>query len=193
MSSYLRTLSSAFSCLAVLGLAGCGEGPQIREYVLKPETERIVTSDVLRSQFPVIPFRWAVPEKWRSAENDQFSLMAWAAGPKDSPEEARITISELPQSAGIEPQVARWRQQIGMDQAPEAELKKDVKQLAIGEESGSWIELQGAKETILGLILIADEKMWVLKYRSSNETARQQRAVFRGFCESLRVQKARRS
>ncbi len=180
-------------CLILTALTGCGESPQVREYVLKPETERIITSEVLRSQFPVMPFRWTVPEQWRSAENDQFSLMAWAAGPKDSPEEARITVSELPPGAGIEPQIGRWRVQIGMDQGTEAELKKDVEQLAIGEESGSWIELQGAKETILGLILIANEKMWVLKYRSSNETARQQRAAFRGFCESLRMQKARRS
>lgn len=174
-------------------ILGCGERPQIRQYVQEPETKQVVTSEVLRTQFPVIPFRWNVPKPWRSSTNDEFSVIAWSAGPANSPEEARITLSKLPGSAGIAPQVMRWRGQIGLPEVDQTEAMKAVETLTIGEDTATWVELTGPQETILGLIVVESDRLWVLKYRSTTETAGRERPGFREFCESLRIEKSGRS
>lgn len=182
-----------FAVCLLMWLAGCSERPRVQQYVVPSDVDKVVTSEVLRSQFPVIPFRWKVPEQWRSASNDQFSVVAWSAGPASSPDEARITLSELPGTAGIEPQVLRWRGQIGLPEQEPSEALRSVETLQLGARAGSWIELRGETETILGLIVADADKLWVLKYRSTNATAEQQRSVFRGFCESLTLEKSGRS
>ncbi len=190
MSSKLTVFFVSFFCL----LAGCGEQPKVRQYTVEaPAADRVVTSDVLRSQFPVIPFRWSVPKDWRSASNDQFSVVAWSTGPAKSPKEARITLSELPGSAGLEPQITRWRAQVSMPEADPVEAMKSVETIPLGKDQGSWIELRGPQETILGLIIADSGKLWIFKYRSTNDTAAQERADFRQFCETLQIEKSGRS
>ena len=175
-----------FVCGVVL-LAGCGEQPQIRSYLADPETEEVITTEVLRNQFPAIPFRWKVPADWQVAENDQFSVIAWTVAGEDPASAARITLSELPGSAGLVPQIARWRGQVGLPEQAPADTMKTVETLKLGEQSGSYIELPGPKETILGLIVTHKNQMWVLKYRSENSTAAQAGKSFRSFCESLQL------
>ena len=87
-------------------------GQRSVNYVVEREEERIFTSDLLKSEFPTIPLQWDAPSEWDLAENDQFSTMAWSTGPEGS--QARITVSAVPASAGVEPQVIRWRRQIGL-------------------------------------------------------------------------------
>lgn len=171
-------------------LTGCMEKPQIRQYTVTPESGRIVTTEAVRGQFPVIPFRYSVPSSWRKAVNDQFSVIAWSAGPKDPKSEARITLSDLPPAAGLEAQIARWRGQIDLPTVEASELMKQVQTLKLGDASGSWIELTGPTETILGLIISRPDKMWIVKYRSSRATAEQQKKTFREFCESFRIETA---
>lgn len=170
-------------------LAGCGEQPQIRSYQADPETEKIITTEVLRNQFPAIPFRWKVPAEWQVAENDQFSVIAWTIAGNDPTSAARITLSELPGSAGLVPQIARWRGQVGLPELDPAETMKSVETLKLGDQTGSYIELPGPRETILGLIATHKNQMWVFKYRSENSTAADAGKSFRSFCESLQLTK----
>ena len=115
-------------CLFVLVLfCGCDPQSQIREYEVVREPGKVMTSDVLRDQFETIPFRWEVPKGWQQAENDQFSLFAWTAGPKS--EASRITISSLAGSAGIEPQFIRWQGQLKIPETATAELLKSVEEV----------------------------------------------------------------
>lgn len=178
----------AFSVALLFSLAGCQEKPVIRQYSVAPETKKIVTTEAVRSQFPVIPFHWTVPPDWRMAPNDQFSVVAWAAGPKDPKSEARITLSDLPASAGLEAQVVRWRGQISLPAVDPSEAMKDAEALKIGSETGTLVELKGPEETILGLIVSRPDKMWIVKYKSARATADQQRKSFREFCESFRLE-----
>lgn len=187
----MRYLNILLVCLM---LTGCGEPPQIRQYTVPREEEKLVTTEVLRKQFSVIPFRWKVPSDWRAADNDQFSKLAWTAGPESPSEQARITVSDLPASAGLNAQVERWAGQVklGTDEAKKA--LQSLERLPLGDNSsGAWIELRGEKETIYGMLVSESETLWVIKYRSPNATAEKQRALFRGFCESLKLEKSGRS
>ena len=176
---------SGFCLFVLVLLCGCDPQSQIREYEVAHEPGKVMTSDVLRDQFETIPFRWEVPKDWEQAENDQFSLFAWTAGPKG--EASRITISSLAGSAGIEPQFIRWQGQLKIPESETAELLKSVEEVTLGEIKGRRIEIKGEAESILGMIVPYNEKLWVIKFRGTNSTAADQRKAFRSFCESLKA------
>ena len=174
-------------CLFILVLfSGCDPQSQIREYEVAREPGKVMTSDVLRDQFETIPFRWDVPKGWQQAENDQVSLFAWTAGPKG--DEARITISSVFGSSGIEPQFIRWQGQLKIPESATAELLKSVEEVTLGELKGHRIEINGETESILGMIVPFNDKLWVIRFRGSNITAADQRSAFRSFCESLKAE-----
>jgi hypothetical protein len=170
----------------LLVITGCGQGSDIREYEVDREQEKILTSDVLRDQFEAVPFRWSVPKNWTATENDQFSAFAWTAGSGEAA--ARITVSELPGTAGVEPQFVRWRDQLMMPKIDPADVMKSVETLTMKGLTGQYIDIEGDSESILGMIVSHKGKLWIFKYRSANSTADQQRDAFRKFCESLSVE-----
>lgn len=177
ISLRMLLLATATCTLSV----GCGEPPPIRTYVVASENEQEFTSELLRRDYPPIPFRWSVPSSWSLATNDQFSLRAWNAGPPA--EQARITLGRFPAGAGVEAQVARWRRQLELP--PDANAMKDVENLKTQNGDASYATLTGKEETILALILPIDAQMWILRFRGQNSTAKVEGDGFRRFCESL--------
>jgi len=173
---------SLITIVALGGLAGCADNTDIREYSVQGDGSKIYTSDVLRSEFQPVPFRWEVPKSWKTAQNDQFSKMAWSAGPDDTP--ARITISDLAAQAGIAPQFGRWAGQINYPNNDPAALMQLVQNISLGDMSGQWIELAGPSETILGMIVPFEDKLWVVKLRAEKSVAEELMKDFRSFCES---------
>jgi len=177
----LRTLFTAGTlCLAI---AGCGEPPAIRQYVVDSENEKNLTSDLLRREFTPIPFRWDVPGTWKLASNDQFSLRAWTTGPPT--EQARMTLGQFPAHSGIPPQVQRWRRQLGLEQVSEKEAMKSVSELQTKNGTGSLATVRGETETILAFILPIESNYWIFRFRGANAMAETNRDVFHKFCESL--------
>jgi len=183
---FMNDLKTIVLLLMPVLLSGCGQSSAVREYEVPREDEKILTSDLLRDQFESVPFRWKVPKDWQTAENDQFSAFAWTAGPSGAT--ARITVSGLAGTAGVEPQFTRWRGQLQLPEMSPAEMMKAVEQVSLKGLSGQWIEIKGESETIMGMIAPYKEKLWIFKFRSTNSTADNQRAAFRGFCESLTVE-----
>lgn len=180
-----RRMATQLIMVAALVVSGCQNEPPIREYEIDSEIDRVMTSDVLRDEFGAIPFQWDAPASWTVAQNDQFSKVAWQTGPKGS--EARITLSDLPIAAGMVPQLTRWRGQIGLTQESDANPMDGTEQLKLPTGAGTYVDFQGDEETILGMLVPQGSKLWVFKFRGSNEVADQQRAPFRKFCESVRV------
>lgn len=182
----MNDLKKSAVIIFLVCLSGCEPGSAVREYEVDREPGTVLLSDVLRDQFEAVPFRWTVPREWQAADNDQFSTMAWKAGPADA--SARITVSGLPGTAGVEPQFVRWRGQLQLPEIDPAELMKSVETITMKGLTGQWIEIKGESESILGMIVSYKDKLWILKYRSANSTAADQRDAFRGFCESLTVE-----
>lgn len=178
-SGYIR-LSCALFCLLS---AGCGEQVQIAEYEVPSENDHGLTSEVLRDQFPPVPFRWDVPQTWRIAANDQFSVRAWTTG--DPADAARITVGRFPSASGIPAQVIRWRRQLEMESVDDETLMKDVTQLETKDRPGSFVSLHGERETIQALILPIEKDFWIIRYKSSLATAENEANAFRAFCQSV--------
>ena len=178
-----------FDILCVLLLlthAGCNKSSGVLQYDVDRESEKVLTTDLLRDQFDPIPFRWKVPAEWAEAENDQFSAMAWTAGPKSDP--ARITVSGLSAASGVEAQIVRWRGQLQLPEMAVSEVMKSVEDVMLQGATGKWCAFANDTESILGMIVPHQDKLWIIKYRSGNDTAAKERDVFRSFCESLQVE-----
>ena len=182
----MNDLKTSVLVSVALVLLGCGQNSAVREYDVPREDEKVLTSDLLHDQFESVPFRWEVPKNWVATENDQFSAFAWTAGPSSA--SARITVSDLPETAGIEPQFIRWRGQLQLAEIPPADVMKTVETVSLQGLTGQWVEINGDAETIMGMIASYKDKLWVLKYRSANSTAVEMRDSFRSFCESLKVE-----
>jgi hypothetical protein len=171
--------------LVASALGGCAPAPEIREYTVKSEHERVFTSEMIRSQFPAIPFQWSVPDSWGVADNDQFSKMAWEVSLDG--EEGRITLSDLPGAAGLIPQVTRWQGQLGMTPDPKANPMDDMETVELNGGTGTIVDLKGEDETILGMLLPVNDKLWIFKFRGRNKLADSERDSFREFCKSVEI------
>ncbi|MCP4170344.1 MAG: hypothetical protein GY758_06175 [Fuerstiella sp.] len=152
---------------------------------MKSEHERVFTSEMIRSQFPAIPFQWSVPDSWGVADNDQFSKMAWEVSLDG--EEGRITLSDLPGAAGLIPQVTRWQGQLGMTPDPKANPMDDMETVELNGGTGTIVDLKGEDETILGMLLPVNDKLWIFKFRGRNKLADSERDSFREFCKSVEI------
>lgn len=174
--------------LMSLIFAGCNREAASTRYEVDRESERVLTSDLLKDQFDPIPFVWSVPSEWAEADNDQFSAVAWSAGPKNAP--ARITVSGLSISSGLEAQIVRWRGQLKLSEMPADEVMKSVEDVKLKGGTGKWCEFKNETESILGMIVPHRDKLWILKFRGENSTAAKERDRFRSFCESLKIESA---
>ena len=183
MLSLIALRKSFFAGGLCLIIAGCGESPGIRNYVVDSENRNDLTSEMLRREFPPIPFRWAVPESWSVAANDQFSLRAWRV--EATIATARITLGQFPVSSGIPAQVQRWRRQLELEAVSDDDAMKHVKALKTVNHAGSFATIKGRNETILAFILPIQSQFWILRFKSDNTIAEDEGEFFRGFCRSL--------
>ncbi len=162
---------------------GCGEPPAISQYVIDSETDPHFTSELLRRDFPPVPFRWEIPKSWSPTSNDEFSLRAWNAGPPAA--SAGITIGRFPARSGIPSQVHRWRRQVGLERKSDDEAMKAVESLKTKNGAGSFAAIEGPTESIFAFILPVKSHFWIFRFRARNDTAGVEADGFRSFCESL--------
>ncbi|MCA9049473.1 MAG: hypothetical protein KDA89_12140 [Planctomycetaceae bacterium] len=179
--------SRMFFCSFIVCMCGCGSSGEIREYVVDFERERVFTTDLVRKEFPELPFQWKTPPDWQLTDNDQFSRVAWRVGPIE--DEARITLSEVPNMVGLEAQLSRWRTQVKLPEADNAEAGQGTENIELDGTPATWADFQGPQETIMGLFVDVGDQFWIFKYRSGNETADGHRDEFRRFCETLKYVK----
>lgn len=175
-----------FCVLLLLTQVGCSKNSGIIQYEVDRESDKVVSTDLLRNQFDPIPFRWKVPAEWTEAENDQFSAMAWTVGSKSDP--GRITVSGLSAASGLEAQIVRWRGQLKLPEMAAAEIMKSVEDVTLSGATGKWCEFKNETESIQGMIVPHTDKLWIIKFRGGKATAEKVREAFRGFCESLKVE-----
>ena len=81
-----------------------------------------------------------------------------------------------------------WRGQLKLPQLTAAEVMKFVEDVKLQGATGKWCEFTNETESILGMIVQHEDKLWIIKFRGSNVTAEKVTDAFRGFCESLKVE-----
>lgn len=116
---------------------------------------------------PSAPMKnWKKPDTWTQVAPGQMVLAAYDVGGK-----AKVTVTSFPGDVGgLTANVNRWRGQVGLPSASEAEIKSGLQEVDLADGSrGTLVDLKGPNLRLLALIVKRGDQTWF--YRVSGEDA----------------------
>jgi hypothetical protein len=122
---------------------------------------------------------YTAPAEWSSQPPRQFQSALWSV----SQGEQKVEISVSQSGGSLEANLGRWRGQVGpgADGATEPALES----LTIGNVPATRVELQGAEQVIVGVIVPRGATSWFFKMMGPATLVDQERERFRAFVESI--------
>lgn len=131
---------------------------------------------------------WTTPASWKSVKSDQPMRLATldASG-------VEVTIAAFPGSVGgLLANVNRWRGQIGLPLATEADLPSLLKTTKEGTTEVSIVSMVGSDgdEMLAAIITPGDGQTWFTKSKSKPAAIQAIRADFEAFSKSFRIDAA---
>jgi hypothetical protein len=130
-----------------------------------------------------LPIAFDVPVGWTPGRAGAFTLAAFEIGDANGTPE--VTISRMPRQELLS-NVNRWRGQVGLEPATEAALPEEAQAIEADGTSGHFVNLVGAEETILGVILNRGGESWIFKLRGPVTLAARERERFEAFVRSVK-------
>ncbi len=104
--------------------------------------------------------------------------------------EAEATAMSLPgDGGGLVPNVQRWRGQVGLGPVEEAELRRNVRTLKVGDSEAQCVDLGPGRNTtqrILGAMLPHGDETWFFTLKGPADLVGKQQANFEAFISSVR-------
>jgi hypothetical protein len=133
---------------------------------------------------PPRPTWSAVPDGWKpDAQPRPMSVASLTIS--NAAQEASFTITPLPGPPNLLANINRWRQQIGLD--PVQNLDKLAPQtMQIAGAAGSYVDLVGSNQHILGVIASRDGQTWFFKLTGPDPLVAEQKPAFETFVRSIR-------
>lgn len=126
---------------------------------------------------------YKLPEGWKVAPQDQFSLLAFEAG--SGAQAARVTITRA--AGQLQANINRWAGQVGRAPLSAREMQELVTTVPVGTETGRFIVLEGPEQTILGIIVQQSAVSWFIKLRGEKAIAENEKENFLAFAASLQL------
>lgn len=139
---------------------------------------------------PAGDMAWDVPDGWRAEENKSSMRVATlSAGEGDG--RIEVAISQLGGTAGgIRPNIDRWRGQIGLGDATDAELLEDTTEIRNDPARGLMVHLVGPDASMLAAIFPAQTRTWFIKATGEKTVIESHRDGFAQLCNSIRFGKS---
>lgn len=136
---------------------------------------------------PQLPFEYTVPKGWNPTELNQFRLAAWRVAQGE--QQVLITVSVA--GGDLAGNLNRWRGQLQLPAAAEAELKSELETLQMGSAEGVYTRLHAPAtaekpQSILGVIATVRGRQWFFKMQGDSELAKAEEARFEEFVRSVR-------
>jgi hypothetical protein len=104
----------------------------------------------------------------------------------DGSSRAEVTITGLPGGAGGKvANILRWRDQVGLPPAKEADILKDVQRIKAAGVDADYVDLVG-KSRILGVILPLGQVTWFVKMTGPPDLVGREKTNFERFIRSFR-------
>src|SRR5262249_21332550 len=140
-----------------------------------------------------LPFRYTRPDGWEVQPPDvkkgvprPLVLRVTEGG-----QEAELSALSLPGNGGGGfANVVRWRRQLGLPPATEAEVRKDVRTLRVAGAEASYVDLvgpgPGTPQRTLGSMLRHGGETWFFTLKGPAELVGKQQAAFEAFVPSIR-------
>ena len=129
------------------------------------------------------------PPGWKKAPLKAFSIATFRAG--EGAHAVDVTVTPLARGAGGFANLNRWREQVGLPQADEADLIKDMRKISLADDPAVYVEYvgperQGGRAAVFGAIALTRRSAWFFKMSGPADAVTAQRAAFEEFLHSVR-------
>ena len=178
--------------LSLFALPACDRS-QIRSYRVPKSNDSLAASDnsggdAISNPQRAAAVKWTVPSGWTEIKSDQPMRVATfqAAG-------AEVTVAAFPGSVGgTLANVNRWRGQIGLQPASEADLASLLINTQVGNTKVSLMSMTGSAGQIMlaAIVLPGDDQTWFVKSVTDATKAAALMPDFQKFASSFRLDAA---
>lgn len=137
--------------------------------------------------------QWQVPSGWTEVPGGQF-LVAKFTVPGATPASVNVSMS-AGEGGGVAGNVNRWRGQLGLGQASEAELSKLVTQVDTAGGKAMLVDMTGTdartgqKARLVGAIVPQANRTWFYKLMGNEEVVAAQKDAFSKFVQNAHYPK----
>lgn len=135
-----------------------------------------------RSDSPVLPFTYTVPVEWKEGTPGAFHQAVFNVMEGDKTVEISISSAR----GTIADNIDRWRNQVGLGPASPDERQQTPRPIDIDGANGAYVDLAGATEAILGVIVPRGGTNWFFKLRGDKDLAAREKERFDAFVQSVR-------
>lgn len=118
---------------------------------------------------------WTAPAEWTSQPARQFQTALWSASQGDQ----KVEISVSQSGGSLEANIARWQGQIS---AAEPAVQE---QITVGGAPAVRVELTGAEQSIVGVIVPQEDRAWFFKMMGPAAVVDEEQARFQTFVDSV--------
>ncbi len=128
------------------------------------------------------PAGWKEPAEKKPARIAEFVV-------EDGGRTAEVTVTAFPGAVGgLVANVNRWRGQVGLPEASEAEVRRSVTPLAVGGNDSSFVDLSSPddRQRMLVVLVPRGERTWFFKMMGPADLVGRQKAAFEAFVKSVR-------
>lgn len=126
-----------------------------------------------------------VPDGWVSGSLKPFRRISWDI--RHDGKAAEFYVSSLAAGgSAVGPNVNRWRGQAGLKSLSDDELSNEVEVVTIGDEPGSFVEIAGEKQSIIGAIVVNGDTGWFFKLVGDPDVVAHEKDNVKAFLKSVR-------
>jgi hypothetical protein len=132
--------------------------------------------------------KWQTPPGWTEAPGGQF-LVAKFTIAGATPTSVNVSMSGG-EGGGVAGNVNRWRGQLGLSQASEAELGKLMTQVDTGSGKAMFVDMTGTdartgqKTRLVGAIVLQANRTWFYKLMGNEQVVTEQKDAFMKFVQT---------
>lgn len=140
------------------------------------------------------PLTYETPEGWQPGDLKTMRKAAFQI--EKNGLRAEVTVIDLGRDGNdLQPNIDRWRGQVGLKPATPEELKAELKPISTLGVEAQWVALHGPGEgaksiSILGVYAVVGEKVWFIKLQGDSQLAREEQDHFLQFVKSLKFRMA---
>jgi hypothetical protein len=135
--------------------------------------------------------KYETPPGWKEDPSPRSPRIA-SFEVKEGDQRAEVTVTVFPGDVGgLRQNVVRWRSQVGLPEASDEEMLKDVKKIGVAGLSGDYLDVAGPGAggqpamRMLAVSLPHDDQTWFFKMTGSAELVGKQKPAFEAFVKSV--------
>ena len=136
--------------------------------------------------------KYQAPPGWKEDPSPRSPRIA-SFEVKEAEQRAEVTVTVFPGDVGgLRQNVVRWRSQVGLPEASDEEMLKDVKKIEAAGSSGDYLDVAGPgaggqqATRMLAVSLPRDDQTWFFKMTGPVELVGKQKAAFEAFVKSVK-------